>query len=92
MEKLIQHIPDEQFKMNRYYGLYATADHKHKKHVQKKLHCRSGANSDHERRIHYRRSLIDTFGVDPLLCTCGTYMQYVDSYVPSRHRHGDEPP
>lgn len=36
MLKIIIHIPDDQFKMIRYYGLYASADHCHKKIVRKK--------------------------------------------------------
>ena len=37
MIKLIRHIPRPQFKMVRYYGIYATCDHKNKKAVRLKL-------------------------------------------------------
>ena len=30
MKKLVTHIPESQFKMIRYYGLYATCNHLHK--------------------------------------------------------------
>jgi len=36
--------------------------------------------------------LIDTFGVDPLLCTCSSYMEFVDSYVSPRFVAGGDPP
>lgn len=92
MMKLIQHIMQPQFKMVRYYGIYATCDHKHKKAVKRKLYHQNKAKNNHNQPHHYRLSLISTFGVDPLLCTCGHYMEYVDCYVPSRFRAGGEPP
>lgn len=36
MKKIIQHIPETQFKMIRYYGLYATCEHTHKKVMDEK--------------------------------------------------------
>ena len=90
--KLLRHIPSPQFKMVRYYGIYATCDHKHKQAVKHRLFKQNSHKPDHNRPKHYRLSLIDTFGVDPLLCTCGHYMEFVDSYVPSRLQAGGEPP
>ena len=90
--KLIQHIPEKQFKMTRYYGLYASASHKHKSAVKNKLRFFSSVKRNSDRNCHYRQLLIDTFNVDPFLCTCGSYMKYVDSYIPPRLRYGDEPP
>ena len=91
MQKLIQHIPDEQFKMTRYYGLYATANHKHRKTIKNKLRLRVSVSNLRKRKTRYRQLMIDTFGVDPLLCTCGCYMEYVDS-IPPRIKCGGEPP
>lgn len=91
--KLIQHIPEREFKMVRYYGIYATCEHRHKKVVKLRLRKqRSFFHRAKNRPRHYRRSLVDTFGVDPLLCTCGCYMEFVDSCVPSRFRYDDESP
>ena len=90
MIKLIRHIPRPQFKMVRYYGIYATCDHKHKKAVRLKLSHQN--KNRHDRPKRYRLSLIDTFGVYPLLCTCGHYMEFVDSYVPPRFRADGESP
>lgn len=92
MLKLIRHIPRPQFKMVRYYGIYAACDHRHKKAMKIRLFKQNRFKPNHDRPKHYRLSLIDTFGVDPLLCTCGSYMEFVDSYVPPRFRAGGEPP
>ena len=91
ISKLLRHIPLPQFKMVRYYGIYATCDHSHKKTV-KRILFKTSCNKNHNRPKHYRSALIDTFGIDPLLCICGSYMEFVDSYVPSRFRSGVEPP
>lgn len=90
--KLLRHIPPPQFKMVRYYGIYATCEHRHKQTVKLKLRKQNSYKLNHYRPKHYRSALIDTFGVDPLLCTCGHYMEFVDSYVPPRFRAGGEPP
>ena len=92
MLKLIRHIPAPQFKMVRYYGLYATCDHKHKKALNRRLFHQNSNKNRHDQPKHYRLSLIDTFGVDPLLCTCGNYMEFVGSYVPPRFRADGESP
>ena len=90
--KLIRHIMPPQFKMVRYYGIYATCDHKHKKPMKRRLSKQNHHKFNHDRPKHYRLSLIDTFGTDPLLCTCGHYMEFVDAYVPSRfHDDGESP-
>ena len=82
MKKLIQHIPEAQFKMIRYYGIYATCAHHHKKKVKTLIleHGHHWADAPK----HYRRDLIDTYGVDPLKCECGSYMVYIDNYIPSK--------
>lgn len=87
--KLIQHIPERQFKMIRYYGIYATCDHCHKEAVKRKIHGYGFNKNWLNNSKHYRLSLIDTLGVDPLLCTCGHYMVYVDSYLPPKFKDWD---
>ena len=90
IKKLVQHIPEEQFKMVRYYGLYATckrARHKLKiKELIKKL-ANKAILSKVIKEKHYRMSLIETFNVDPLLCSCGHYMEYIDYWVPYSRRN-----
>lgn len=85
MKKLILHIPEAQFKMIRYYGLYATSNHLHKDEVKKKLSS-NGNYQPHKK--NYRQELIDTFDTDPLLCECGHYMEYIDYWVPPNKRQG----
>lgn len=79
IKKLLLHIPETQFKMIRYYGIYATCNHSHKDKI-KALLPRSGKPKE---RVYYRQDLIDTFGIDPFLCDCGHYMEFIDYYVPN---------
>ncbi|MDD3049421.1 MAG: transposase, partial [Bacilli bacterium] len=85
MKKLIVHIPEAQFKMIRYYGIYATCKHLHKKEIKKRL---SSNESDQIKKANYRQDLIAIFDTDPLLCDCGHYMEYVDNWVPPNKRKG----
>ena len=82
--KLIKHIPEEQFKMVRYYGAYATCNHKLKKFVRL---LRSKLSRFAFEKLGYRRQLITVFGTDPLLCSCGHFMNYVDNYIPQKWRN-----
>lgn len=82
MKKLIQHIPEEQFKMVRYCGLYATCEHRHKPAMEK---MREKARRP-KREFKYRKELIETFDTDPLLCECGHYMEFIDYWVPESRR------
>ena len=86
MKKLVQHIPEPQFKMIRYCGLYATCDHNHKNAVKK---MREKLQKP-KKEFSYRRELIETFDTDPLLCSCGTYMEYIDYWVPPSRRKDDD--
>lgn len=86
MKKLVQHIPEPQFKVIRYCGLYATCDHTHKLAVEK---MREKSRKP-KRQKSYRKELIDTFDTDPLLCSCGTYMEYIDYWVPLSRRKDDD--
>lgn len=86
MKKLIVHIPEAQFKMIRYYGIYATCNHHHKDEVKRKLALQ---NTTHLKKLSYRQELIDTFHTDPLLCECGHYMEYIDYWVPPSKRRGE---
>ena len=81
--KLIQHIPERQFKMVRYFGLYASCDHHHKEPIKRLL---SNTKSFFKKPKYYRLDLISSFGVDPFLCTCGSFMEFVDSFIPSKFR------
>lgn len=75
---LIQHIPEKQFKMTRYYGLYA----RHRK-LDKHLH-RAVHKSKHgfiKNFTKWRQDIILSFGYDPLCCSrCKTQMILVELY------------
>ena len=74
IKRLIIHIPDEQFKMIRYYGLYA------KKYTHSsKLYLIDSTAKKHFRKkhSHWRARLLLAFGVDPLCCSCGKTMELV---------------
>ena len=64
MKKLIIHIAPAQFKMIRYYGIYATCHHNHKESVKRLL-----ATSTYVPCIKhsYRMDLIIVFDTDPFL-------------------------
>lgn len=78
---LIQHIPEENFKMTRYYGLYARhreIDQKLFKAVPKSKHqiIRSFTK--------WREDILLSFGYDPLTCPkCKNEMEFVELY----HNH-----
>lgn len=77
--KLIIHIPEEQFKMVRYYGIYSTCEHRHKRAMRIK---RMKKEKTKDAPRFYREQLLSSFDTDPLLCSCGHIMEYVDSYIP----------
>ncbi len=91
-QKLIQHIPEPQFKMVRYYGLYATCEHCHKQTVSLKLRNSNRSRPFQFRPRSYRERLIDTFGVDPFLCTCGHYMIFGERCITPFSMVDDESP
>jgi len=77
IKKLIIHIPDRQFKMVRYYGIYAQATPNSKDLIK--------LTSDLQRtriRKHssWRFSLALAFNYDPIACSCGHTMSILDIY------------
>ena len=73
MKKLLIHIREAQFKMIRYYCLYATCEHEHKGDVEKIL---SNKKNRTTKLKAYRQQLIETFDTDHLLCNWGQYGVY----------------
>lgn len=75
---LIQHIPEKNFKMIRYYGLYA----RHRD-IDKTLH-KAVPKSKHQILqdfIKWRNNILVSFGYDPLCCPkCGHEMLPVEVY------------
>jgi len=80
---LIIHIPDRQFKMVRYYGLYAKKhinDSKLFKLISKKLKSFKNKNNTWRHRI-----LLD-FNYDPLKCSCGAYFKHIQSFFGDKYK------
>jgi hypothetical protein len=78
IKKLILHIPEPQFKMIRYYGIYSSKGRRlipnyKKKKFQKSLFP-----------LRWKNLIQDTFKFNPLLCPCGATMKYdlSSSYFP----------
>ena len=83
---LIIHIPDEQFKMVRYYGLYA----KKYKHSSKLFLLVSRERKNFViRHSNWRARHLISFGIDPLKCQCGNTMELFEVFMPS---HPSKPP
>ncbi|MCD8501662.1 MAG: transposase [Bacillaceae bacterium] len=82
IERLIQHIPEKNFKMIRYYGLYARhhkQDSKLKKAVSKEKHKLLRSLNE------WRTSISISFGYDPLKCSCcGETMGILEIYYKKR--------
>lgn len=80
IKKLIIHIPQKHFNMLRYYGLYA----KKHKFEKKLIHILSPAQAKAKKffkRWVFRTEL--SFGFDPTKCSCGHYMDFLYTYMPS---------
>jgi len=89
IKRLIIHIPDEQFKMIRYYGLYA------KKHIHSsKLYLLNNSIKMKfwKRHSHWRARLLLAFGIDPLRCLCGQTMKLVGIFNSGKNPYLDKFP
>lgn len=79
IKRLIIHIPDEQFKMVRYYGLYA----KKYKHSSKLfLMVSSSKKKFWDTYFNWRSRILLAFGTDPLKCSCGHTFELIDIFFP----------
>ena len=78
IKHLIVHIPGKNFKMVRYYGIYAK-HHKQEKNLRK---CLSPQKRQYlSRLLDWRNSLLLAFGYEPLRCPeCGTSMLVLEVY------------
>ena len=92
LKKMIIHIPDENFRMVRYYGFYnqKKQDTLYKIHEllgnPKKLHEdkkeRKKKLKQKLSKHHYRTMMMDSYNRDILRCKCGSLLVYVDTYDP----------
>lgn len=81
IKKLIIHIPNEQFKMVRYYGLYA----KKHKHSSKIFNMLSKTQIEIRQQLRkWRLSIELSFGYDPTKCSCGNFMIFFQLVFPKK--------
>lgn len=74
--KVIRHIPEKNFKMIRYYGIYA----KNTKHKNKFFKLIDEKVAEFRKKMkNWQTRILLTFGVNPLSCTsCGRQMKFND--------------
>ena len=78
IKKFIIHIPNEQFKMVRYYGLYA----KKHKHTSKIFNMLSKTQIEIRQQLRKWRLFIElSFGYDPTKCSCGNFMIFFQPFL-----------
>lgn len=79
IKRLIIHIPDEQFKMVRYYGLYAK-QYKHSAQLHRMV---SPAKKKFwDTYSDWRSRILLAFNSDPLKCSCGHTLELIDLFFP----------
>jgi DNA-directed RNA polymerase subunit RPC12/RpoP len=78
IKRLIVHIPDEQFKMIRYYGIYA----QHVKQGKTLIKMVNSEIKELRRKLrNWRARIMKSFGYDPIECEkCGGKMIVVDMF------------
>lgn len=82
IKKLIIHIPNEHFKVVRYYGIYAKK-HKHSSKIFKML---SQTQIEIRQQLRkWRLSIELSFGYDPAKCSCGNSMIFFKLVIPKKH-------
>ena len=81
IKRLIKHIPERNFKVVRYYGLYAK-EHKQSKKIFKLLN-----QTQIEIRQQLRKwnlSIELSFGYDPTICDCGGKLIFFELKIPEK--------
>lgn len=78
---LIKHIPDKNFKVVGYYGIYAK-EHKYSKKLIKLLNDIQIKNREILRKWQYSIEL--TFGYNPTKCPCGDKFVFFDIKIPHK--------
>lgn len=79
IKRLIKHIPDKNFKVVRYYGIYAK-EHKHSKKIFKLLNENVIKIKALLRKWQYSIEL--SFGYNPTKCSCGGKLIFFDLKIP----------
>lgn len=93
LNDLLLHCPEKHFKMVRYYGFYSNKNKStldtiyealgiKKKKAMKIWKQRKEIIKEKKKQYLYRNHMIESYQVDPILCSCGALMTYVESYIP----------
>ncbi len=92
LKKMFIHIPEDHFKMVRYYGFYSNREqdlldklHEQLGEVQHISSSRAERKKKLEKKLNklkFRTMCLDSYNRDILRCKCGNIMVYVDSYNP----------
>jgi len=81
IKRLIIHIYDKYFNVVRYYGLYA----KKHRHSSKFNHMLKSHVAEFRKKLKNWRCRIELYFLhDPLLCSCGNYMSFIDIFCLKR--------
>ena len=75
IQRLIIHIPDKNFKMLRYYGIYAKKSVHHSKLIKK---LSDTAIKVRKMLSHWEERIELSFGYNPCICSCGHKMVFIE--------------
>ncbi len=99
LKKMIIHIPDDHFRMVRYYGFYNNKEQEllnllheilnEKNKIHKDSADRKDALKSKLNKFRFRTMCIDSYNRDVLKCKCGSIMLYVDTYNPLKGKSND---
>lgn len=84
IKKLIVHIPDQNFKMLRYYGFYSVncKNHQIYLHLTKRM-TKFQLTFLTATYKYWRKRIMHFFHYDPLKCLCGHYYELIQVFNPS---------
>ena len=77
IQRLIIHIPDKNFKMLRYYGIYSKKSIHHSKLIKK---LSDNAIKVRKMLAHRQQRIEMSFGYNPCVCSCGHKMIFIELY------------
>ena len=77
--RLIKHIPEKNFKTIRYYGFYSSKSHPLISTAR--MLIEKTKVSFYKSLNKWRNLMMMSFKKDPLLCSCGTIMEFIE-FVP----------
>ena len=84
IKRLIRHIPEKNFKMIRYYGIYAKHNYENDSSINHPI--TKEKRSVYSSFLKWRSNIFFSFGIDPLKCPdCGSNMSVLEFIVNKKH-------